>query len=124
MTFCTAINCLDGRVQEPVVAFLKNHFGVKYVDMITEAGPVQYLADGQQGQTAVSILQRVELTITRHNPLGIAVIAHYDCLGNPVSEEIQRRQLRRAKEFLRGKFPLEKIETFWVDSGWQVNIVD
>ena len=124
MTFCTAINCLDGRVQEPVVAFLKNHFKVKYVDVVTEAGPVQYLADEQEGQTAVSILNRVELTIKRHNPVGIAVVAHYDCLGNPVSEKIQKRQLKDAADFLRRKFPKEKIETFWIDSNWRVNIVD
>lgn len=124
MTFCTAINCLDGRIQEPVVAFLKDHFGVKYVDMVTEAGPVQYLADDQEGQITDSILKRVELTIIRHNPVGIGIMAHYDCLGNPVSEEIQKRQLRDARRFLRGKFGGESIEIFWVDSNWQVNIVD
>jgi hypothetical protein len=123
MTFCTAINCLDGRVQEPVVAFLKKYFGVKYVDMVTEAGPVQYLGE-PQGEITASILKRVELTIIRHNPVGIAVTAHYDCLGNPVSEETQKRQLKDAAHFLRGKFPGETIETFWVDSNWQVNIVD
>ncbi|MDD5010939.1 MAG: hypothetical protein PHQ00_02320 [Phycisphaerae bacterium] len=121
MTFCTAINCLDGRVQEPAVAFLKKHYGVKYVDMITEAGPVQYLTDKQRCEITDSILKRVELTVLRHNPNGIAIMAHYDCLGNPVPEEIQKQQLKEAAEFLKKHFPKERIETFWIDGDWQVN---
>lgn len=124
MSFCTAINCLDGRVQEPANAFLKKYFNVKYVDMITEAGPVQYLTEKQKCEITDSILKRVELTILRHNTVGIAIMAHYDCLGNPVSEEVQRRQLKEAAEFLKKRFPKERVETFWIDAKWQVRTVD
>jgi hypothetical protein len=44
MTFCTVVNCIDGRVQLPVIEFLKNRFGVDFVDCITEAAPVRILA--------------------------------------------------------------------------------
>jgi hypothetical protein len=37
MSFCTAINCMDGRVQLPTITFLKKHFGIEHVDCITEA---------------------------------------------------------------------------------------
>ncbi|HBG29011.1 MAG: hypothetical protein A2Y10_06730 [Planctomycetes bacterium GWF2_41_51] len=124
MTFCTAINCLDGRTQEPVVAYLKNHFKVKYVDMITEAGPVQYLADDPSGQIANSILERTELTIVRHNVVNVAIVAHYNCLGNPVCEKTQKRQLTHARDFLKKKFPKQNIQNFWVDSDWQLNIIE
>ena len=33
--FATAVNCMDGRVQEPAVKFLKNKLGVAYVDTFT-----------------------------------------------------------------------------------------
>jgi len=111
-------------VQEPAVAFLKKYFNVKYVDMITEAGPVQYLADKQKSEITDSILKRVELAILRHNTVGIAVIAHYDCLGNPAPEEIQKQQLKEAAEFLKKHFPKERIETFWIDANRQVRTVD
>ena len=45
MSFCTAINCMDGRTQLPVIEFLKDKFGVEFVDTITEPGPVRILAD-------------------------------------------------------------------------------
>lgn len=37
--FVTAINCMDGRVQEPVIKWMKEKYNATYVDMITEAGP-------------------------------------------------------------------------------------
>jgi Putative carbonic anhydrase len=32
--FGTAINCMDGRVQEPVINWMKVRYGLDYVDMI------------------------------------------------------------------------------------------
>lgn len=45
MSFCTAINCMDGRVQLPVINFLMRRFSVEYVDSVTDAGPVKILAE-------------------------------------------------------------------------------
>ena len=45
MSFATAINCLDGRVQEPVAKFLKKKFGASYVDAITAPGPVKVITN-------------------------------------------------------------------------------
>jgi hypothetical protein len=42
----TAINCIDGRVQEPVAAWLKERYHLDYVDMITEPGADKVLATG------------------------------------------------------------------------------
>jgi len=39
MEFCTAINCMDGRVQIPVISFLEERFNARYVDVISEPGP-------------------------------------------------------------------------------------
>ena len=44
MSFCTVISCIDGRVQLPVITYLQNRFGVKFVDNVTEAGPVGVLS--------------------------------------------------------------------------------
>jgi hypothetical protein len=43
--FYTAINCMDGRVQMPVINYLAARFGADFVDSVTEAGPVLYLAE-------------------------------------------------------------------------------
>ena len=44
MIFCTAINCMDGRVQAPVNAYLRTRFNADYVDAVTEPGPALVLA--------------------------------------------------------------------------------
>jgi hypothetical protein len=43
--FATALNCMDGRVQIPIIEFLKKKFKVDYVDMITEPGIDKILAE-------------------------------------------------------------------------------
>ena len=45
-TFATAINCMDGRTQEPIISWAKKAFEVDYVDAITEPGPDKILAEG------------------------------------------------------------------------------
>jgi len=46
--FATAINCMDGRVQTPVIKWLKNEYKVNYIDMITEPGPNKILAESKE----------------------------------------------------------------------------
>lgn len=36
MKFATAINCIDGRTQLPVIEWARKKYGVDYVDMITK----------------------------------------------------------------------------------------
>lgn len=42
--FGTAINCIDGRVQLPVIKWLKENYYLDFVDMITEPGPDKVLS--------------------------------------------------------------------------------
>ena len=65
MSFCTVINCMDGRVQLPVNEYLRRELSVEYVDTITEAGPVRILAREQQSALADSILARVDISINK-----------------------------------------------------------
>ena len=43
--FATAITCMDGRIQIPVIEYIKSNYGVDYVDVITEPGPNKILSD-------------------------------------------------------------------------------
>ena len=47
MKFATAINCMDGRTQIPVIEWLKKEYGVDYVNMINEPGPNKILAENR-----------------------------------------------------------------------------
>ena len=120
MSFYTAINCMDGRVQLPVISYLKESYQVDFVDCITEAGPVKFLADEQIGTLTQAILNRVEISVKKHHSKGIAVIAHFDCTGNNISDQLQKEQLGRAAAFLSSKYPDSAIITLWVNADWKV----
>jgi len=119
-TFYTAINCMDGRVQMPVMNYLTARFGADFVDSITEAGPVLYLAEKTDSVQTKSILRRTDISIKNHKSKGIAVVAHYDCAGNPADEEKQSNQLISAVNFLAERYPGVDITGLWVDSNWGV----
>ena len=123
MLFYTAINCMDGRVQLPVINYLRERFSAEYIDSITEPGPVVILAEKTGSEQARSILARVEISLTKHKSGGIALIAHYDCAGNPAPESVQREQLVQSLAFLHGHYPTVEIIGLWVDSNWQVKQV-
>jgi carbonic anhydrase len=119
--FCTVINCMDGRVQLPVISYLKKRFGVEYVDSITEPGPNRILAEQQDENLVVSILNRLKISVNKHRSVGIAIAGHYDCAGNPTGEAHQKRQLQDAIRFIRQMYPNIEIIGLWVDKHWQVN---
>lgn len=120
MSFCTVINCMDGRVQLPVNEYLCRELSVDNVDTITEAGPVRILAEEQQSALADSILARVDISVNKHKSKAVAIVAHYDCAGNPVGRDVQLEQLESAIKFLNDKYPDVKIFGLWVDSDWNV----
>ncbi len=120
MEFCTAINCMDGRVQQPVNNFLQKRFGAENVDTITEAGPNGILAKQEDKATIQSIFKRVEISVNAHKSKGIAVVGHHDCAGNPAPKEEQLRHIRDSVNFLRNQYPQMDIIGIWVDEEWKV----
>ena len=124
MKFATAVNCMDGRTQLPVIAYLKERCRVDCVDMVTEAGPVRILADLTDGTLVGSIRHRVEISAKKHGSRCIAVVGHSDCAGNPVSEEIQREQIRKSiKTVLSWNF-MVSVLGLWIDENWTVHEVN
>ncbi len=113
---------MDGRVQQPVIDYLCRHFNVAYVDVVTEAGPNQILAMRHNDALLQSILKRVDLSIEKHSSVGIAVVGHHDCAGNPAPKSEQLQHLRDAVEYLQNIYEVPII-ALWVDGDWQVNQV-
>ena len=123
ISFYTAINCIDGRVQLPVINYLMGRFEVDYVDSVTEAGPILYLGRKKGSEQRKSILLRTDVSINNHKSTGIAVIAHHDCAGNPVDDHIQIAQLTPAAELLASHYPEVDITGLWLDSNFSVTEV-
>jgi hypothetical protein len=89
--FATAINCIDGRTQRPVIDFIQNTFDIDYVDMLTEPGPNKILSEDKERGVIESLRKKVKISIDKHNSGLIVIVAHYDCAGNPENEDAQKQ---------------------------------
>ena len=122
-TFGTAINCMDGRTQLPVINWMKKQYGFDYIDMITEPGPDGILANRVPGLTE-SIKVRVQISVEKHGSDTVVLVAHADCAGNPVSRDEHLGHLRRGMELIRSwELPVD-IVGIWIDDiNWEVDVV-
>ena len=123
MRFCSVINCMDGRVQLPVIGYLQKRFNVDYVDSITEAGPDLILSESKDTIIIQSIFDRLEISIENHQSAGVAIVGHHDCAGNPAPKEEHIKHIQKAVELLRVQFENLEIIGLWVDEGWKVHEV-
>jgi len=121
VNFVTAINCMDGRVQIPVIYWMKKRYKVEYVDMITEPGPNKILAENTNSTLTNSIKQRVEISVNKHRSNIIAIIGHHDCAGNPSDKNTQMTQLADSVKIIKSwNLPAEVI-SLWIDEDWIVH---
>ncbi len=115
MRFCTAINCMDGRVQVPVIIYLQHRFSADYVDIVSEPGPNRIIAESDDNAAIESIRRRVRFSVDHHSSVGIAVVGHHDCAGNPMPETVQNRHTEAAVESIQNIFSHIPVIGLWVD---------
>ncbi len=119
--FVTAINCMDGRVQLPVIDWMKEQYHADYVDVITEPGPVKILAENAPRTLIDSLKKRIEISVNKHAASCIAIVGHADCAGNPVDKETQIEQITKSvKQIQSWGFPVLVIG-LWVDERWIIS---
>ncbi len=112
--FGTAINCMDGRVQEPVMNWLKSSYNLQYVDEITEPGPTKLITSNDP--TVVNALKaKVLISVEHHGSRLVALAAHDDCAGNPIPREASIRQVLEGLEIIRSWNLPVTIVGLWVD---------
>ena len=119
MSFYTAINCMDGRIQEPVANYIKKKYSVLFVDMITGIGPVKILSN-KKIENLEPIISCIDISLKKHESKGIAIVAHYDCAGNPIPDEEQKKLLQKAVTFLMKKYINVSVCGLWVNKNWTV----
>jgi len=122
--FGTAINCMDGRVQLPLINWMKNKYDLDYIDMITEPGPDKMLSQGRPDQVE-SIKSRIKISVNAHGSQIILVAAHDDCAGDPVSREDHIRQVRDCLKLVKSwGLPVKDITGVWINGNWDVEAID
>ena len=109
-------------MQQPVSDWIREHFGVDYVDTITEPGADILLTESLIWQSD-KIKSRVLVSVEKHGSRAMAVVGHHDCAGNPVSEEKHKAMIRRsAAEIESWKLPI-RVVGLWLGETWEPEIV-
>lgn len=111
---------MDGRVQEPVSEWVKNHSGVIYADMITEAGMDGLLQDKNGFDKVSSFLQ---ISFEKHGSQRLYIVGHSDCLGFPVEDAIHQSAVRQAVQHAVQRYPQISVFGLWVDETGLVNLL-
>jgi len=121
--FAAAINCIDGRVQVPVLDWIKKTKAVDYVDMITEPGPDKILSEKKNDFPLRSIRNRVEVSIGKHETKSVFLVGHHACAGNPVDETKHREQILNGVKTITSWDLGVDVVGLWVDRDWRVKLV-
>ncbi len=120
MSFCTVVNCMDGRVQESVNQYLRRRFEVNYVDVVTEPGPNKILSEVTPIHLVQSILNRITVSVEKHGSKSITIAGHEDCAGNPAEKEQQITHLNNARNYLQKQFSDVEILAIWVELSGEI----
>jgi len=120
--FGTALNCIDGRTQIPVIKWFKENSNVDYVDLITEPGVDKVLSQSNWAEIE-RLREKVIISINAHNSNIVAVVGHYDCAANPVSNFEHFRDIVASTYTVASWGLPVKIVGLWVDEFWHVQVV-
>jgi carbonic anhydrase len=115
----TCLNCMDGRVQLPVLHWIREKYNIDFVDVITEAGIDGVLASQDNID---EIIRTVNISVNINKSVRIFIVGHYDCKGNPVDESTHSENTIKAVKRLKPYWPQLEIIGLWVNSRWQVEI--
>jgi hypothetical protein len=121
-TFGTMINCMDGRTQIPANEWMKEKFGVDYVDTITEPGPNGVLAKNDE-ILVKTIKDRVLISVNGHGSRVIALVGHFGCAGNPGPRDMQDEHVMKGLEVIRSWDLPVRILGLWIGEDWKVEVI-
>ena len=114
--FVTCLNCMDGRVQEPMIIWLKESHEAEFVDMITEAGMDGYLI--KNFFLPNPLKQKIDISVRKHGSKDIFVVGHHDCGGHPVDEKTHRDHVIKSVDKLKKQYPNCSVAGVWISDQW------
>ena len=92
----TCLNCMDGRVQLPVLQWIKECHRVDFVDVITEAGMDAVLANQDDIH---EILRSIDISINMNGSTRLFVVGHLTAGGTLlIKKRIMLKLLLRSNE--------------------------
>ena len=119
-TRATCLNCMDGRVQLPVLTWIKANYPVDFVDVITEAGMDGVLA---KQEDISEVMRSIKVSVNINRSTRLFVVGHYDCRGNPTDDKHHREEIAQAVKRLKPLWPAQEVIGLWVNDRWLVELV-
>ena len=121
MKFGTLINCSDGRVQYPVMDYLKKSYDIEFFDAANEAGPLLTLTKKTDKCRLISLKEQIRTSLEEHNSKFIALVGHHDCTDNPGDRAFQEKQMDEALDYLQRGFGKDLTYVgLYVNENWEV----
>ncbi len=115
----TCLNCIDGRVQLPVIHWIREQYHIDFVDVITAAGMDGVLAFQDNID---EIIRSVNISINANRSTRIFIVGHHDCKGNPVDKKTHHEHIIKSVKRLRAYLPELEVIGLWIDCLWRVEI--
>jgi len=121
MKFGTVVNCTDGRVQYPVMDYLKKHFDFDFFDAANEAGPLRTLTKNSDKCRLITLKEQIRTSLEEHESKFIALVGHHDCKDNPGDRAFQEDQMDEALDYLQRSFGTNiRYVGLYVNEHWGV----
>ncbi len=110
-SFATSLSCIDGRVQLPMIDWIKEKYSVDFVDTITAPGIDKVIFDGD----VESIKKSVIISISNHKSSHIVISGHFGCAGNPVSEDEHFIHIKKSVDIVNSWNLDADVIGVWID---------
>lgn len=115
--FGTSIGCMDGRIQIPLISWIKENNSVDYIDSITEPGVDKLATDADAVER---IKSKVMISINAHGSKMVMISGHHDCAGNPVAKEEHITQIKKWVDVINSWNLGVQVIGSWVNENWQI----
>ena len=122
-TFATAFNCIDGRCQDSVTVWAREHFGVYFVDSITEPGMDKLLAEGKNLSLIDWVRAKGEISTEKHNSRKAVVVGHLECAGNPVVRDEHIVHIQTAVKQVESWRLFDDVVGLLVNEDWEIEVI-
>lgn len=111
---------MDGRIQLPIIHWLKEKHNVSYVDTITEPGIDKLFLNASKVQ---EIKYKASISVNAHGSKIILISGHHDCAGNPVSKNEHIEHIKNSISVIQSwKMPVKVIGA-WVNEDWELEVL-
>ena len=117
-SFATSLSCIDGRVQLPMINWIKEKYSVDFVDTITAPGIDKVIFDD-----AEFIKKSVMISISNHKSSHIIISGHFGCAGNSVSKEEHFIHIKKSVDIVTSWNLDADVVGVWIDENFVPHLI-